>query len=154
MPAFPSNDSIHLAWLNGDIDWGGTFIPDIEAVYVAKDPGHFGYFFPSTGATVALYMNTEVAPFDDPNVRKAVSMAIDREQICDIATYGHTHSADTTGLSDAFESTKDADAASAGWTDYNVAEANRLLDDAGPDWDGVWRVAPDGNPLSFELNVV
>lgn len=154
MPAFPSNDSIHLAWLNGEIDWGGNFIPDIEAVYVAKDPEHFGYFFPSTGATVALYMNTEVAPFDDPNVRKAVSMAIDREQICDIAMYGYTHPADTTGLSDAFESIKDAEAASAGWTDYNVEEANRLLDEAGLEWDGDWRVGPDGNPLSFELNVV
>ena len=30
-------------------------------------------------------------------------MAIDREQICEIAMYGYTHPADATGLSDAFE---------------------------------------------------
>lgn len=154
MPAFPSNDSIHLAWLNGEIDWGGNFIPDIETVYVAKDPDHFGYFFPSTGATVALYMNTEIAPFDDVNVRKAISMAIDREQICDIAMYGYTHPSDTTGLSDAFDAVKDEEAKSAGWTDYNVDEANRLLDEAGLTKDGDWRVGPDGKPMKYELNVV
>lgn len=154
MPAFPSNDSIHLAWLNGEIDWGGNFIPDIEAVYVAKDPEHFGYFFPAVGATVALYMNTEIAPFDDPNVRKAISMAINREEIVNIAMYDYTHPADTTGLSDAFESIKDEEAKSAGWTDYNVDEANRLLDEAGLTKDGDWRVGPDGKPMSYELNVV
>ena len=154
MPAFPSNDSLHLAILNGEIDWSANFIPDIEATYVSKDPEHFGYFFPPVGATVALYMNTEVAPFDDPNVRKAISMGIDREQICDIAMYGYTHPADTTGLSDAFESVKDEEAKSAGWTDYNVDEANRLLDEAGLTKDGDWRVGPDGERLSYELNVV
>lgn len=154
MPAFPSNDSIHLAWLNGEIDWGGNFIPDIEAVYVAKDPEHFGYFFPAVGATVALYMNTEVAPFDDPNVRKAISMAIKRDEIVNIAMYDYTHPADTTGLSDAFESIKDAEAANAGWTEYNVDEANRLLDEAGLARDGDWRTGPDGKPMHYELNVV
>lgn len=154
MPAFPSNDSIHLAWLNGEVDWGGNFIPDIENVYVAKDPDHFGYFFPSTGAVVALYMNHEVAPFDDPNVRKAISMALDREQIVNIAMYDYTHPADTTGLSDAFNAVKDEAAANAGWTTRNLDEANRLLDEAGLTKDGDWRVGPDGNKMSYELNVV
>ena len=40
-------------------------------------------------------------------------MAIDREQICDIAMYGYTHPADTTGLSDAFDSVKDEEAKAA-----------------------------------------
>ncbi|MCA9835086.1 MAG: ABC transporter substrate-binding protein [Thermomicrobiales bacterium] len=154
MPAFPSNDSIYLAWLNGEVDWGGNFIPDIDNVYVAKDPDHFGYFFPSTGAVVALYMNHEVAPFDDPNVRKAVSMALDRDQIVNIAMYDYTHPADTTGLSDAFDSVKDEEAKNAGWTTRNVDEANRLLDEAGLTKDGDWRVGPDGNKMSYELNVV
>ena len=154
MPAFPSNDSIHLAWLNGEIDWGGNFIPDIEEIYVSKDPEHFGYFFPPTGAVVALYMNTEVAPFDDVNVRKAISMAIDREQICDIAMYGYTHPSDTTGLSDAFDAVKDEEAKSAGWTDLNRDEANRLLDEAGLAYDGDYRVDADGNRLSYDINVV
>lgn len=68
--------------------------------------------------------------------------------------FGYTHPADTTGLSDAFESQKDEAAAGAGWTTLNLDEANRLLDEAGLAMDGDWRVDADGNKLSFELNVV
>lgn len=154
MPAFPSNDSLHLALLNGELDWTANFVPDIDQLFVAEDPENFGYFFPPVGATVALYMNNEVAPFDDVNVRKAISMAIDREQIVNIAMYDYTHPADTTGLSDAFDNIKDEDAANAGWTTHNVEEANRLLDEAGFEWDGDFRVDGDGNPLSYDINVV
>ena len=154
MPALPSNDAIHLALLNGEIDWTANFIPDIDSVFVSKDPDHFGYFFPPVGATVALYLNTEVAPFDDPNVRKAVSMALDRDQIVSIAMYDYTHPADTTGLSDAFDSVKDEEAKNAGWTDRNLDEANRLLDEAGLTKDGEWRTDGNGTKLSYELNVV
>lgn len=154
LPAFPSNDSIHLALLNGELDWTANFVPDIEATFVSKDPDHFSYFFPPVGATVALYMNTEVAPFNDVNVRKAVSMALDRDQIVSIAMYDYTHPADPTGLSDAFEAFKDEEAKNAGWTTRNLDEANRLLDEAGLTKDGDWRVDADGNKMSYELLVV
>lgn len=153
-PAFPSNDSLQLALLNGELDWNANFVPDIANVFVAKDPDHFHYFFPPVGAVVALYMNTEVAPFNDPNVRKAVSMALDRDQIVNIAMYDYTHPADTTGLSDAFEMVKDEEAKNAGWTTRNLDEANRLLDEAGLTKDGDWRVDADGNKMSYDLLVV
>ena len=38
-------------------------------------------FAADTGNLEALWMNNEVAPFDDPNVRKAVAYAIDRDAI-------------------------------------------------------------------------
>ena len=63
-----------------------NFVPDIENTYVAKDPD-FHYWFPAVGTTVHLYTNTTKAPFDDPNVRKALSMAIDRDQIVAVAMY-------------------------------------------------------------------
>jgi peptide/nickel transport system substrate-binding protein len=154
LPAFPSNDAIQLAALNGEVDWHANFIPDIENVYVAKDPEHNHYWFPPTGAVVHLYLNNEVAPFDDVAVRKAVSLAINRDQICEIAMYGYTHPADSTGLSDAFDSWKDAASKDAGWVTFDPDQANAMLDEAGYAMDGDVRKGPDGTAFEFELNVV
>jgi peptide/nickel transport system substrate-binding protein len=154
LPAFPSNDAIQLAALNGEVDWQANFIPDIENVFVAKDPDNHHYWFPPTGAVVHLYLNNDVAPFDDVAVRKAVSLAINRDQICEIAMYGYTHPADSTGLSDAFDSWKDAAAKDAGWVTFGPDQANAMLDEAGYAMDGDVRKAPDGTAFEFELNVV
>jgi peptide/nickel transport system substrate-binding protein len=143
-----------LAAINGEVDWHANFIPDIEEVYISEDPENHHYWFPPTGAAVHLYLNTEIAPFDNADVRKAVSMAIDRQQICDIAMFGYTHPADATGLSDAFDSWKSEEAKAATWTTFNVDEPTRLLDAAGLTMDGDVRKTADGTALEFDLNVV
>ena len=153
-PAYPSNDAANLATLNGENDWAANFIPDIDKTYVAKDPEHYHWWFPSTGATVHLYTNTTRKPFDDPNVRKAISMAINREQIVQIAMYDYTHPSDSTGLSDAYEKWKNADAAGADWVKMDVDKANELLDAAGLKKDGDTRSTADGKPMTYDLNVV
>jgi peptide/nickel transport system substrate-binding protein len=153
-PAYPSNDAAQLALLNGEVDIASNFIPDIQKTYVDKDPEHFAYWFPSTGASVHLYANTTKAPFDDVNVRKAISMAIDRDQIVAIAMYDYTHPCDATGLSDSFESWKDATAAAGDWVKMDVDKANELLDAAGLTKDGDWRKLPDGTTMSYDINVV
>jgi peptide/nickel transport system substrate-binding protein len=154
MPAFPSNDAINLATINGELDWTANFIPDVEATYVSKDPENFNYWFPPTGADVMLYLNTEIAPFDNVDVRKAISLALNREQICDIAMFGYTHPADATGLPDSFDSIKDETAKAADWVAYDVDRANEMLDVAGLAMDGDVRKTADGTAMEFELNVV
>jgi peptide/nickel transport system substrate-binding protein len=117
-PAYPGNDQANLATVNGENDYAANFIPDIEKVYVSKDPKNYGYWFPPFGATVMLYLNTTVKPFDDANVRKAISMAIERDKIATIAEYGYTKPADVTGLSDAYPNFKVADPLQAGRLDH------------------------------------
>lgn len=153
-PAFPANDQINLATMNGEVDWTANFLPDIEATFVAKDPEHNHYWFSPTGGDIMLYLNQTVAPFDQVDVRKALSMAIDREQIVMIAMYDYTIPADPTGLSYAFENEKTDEAKSATWCTLNVDEANKLLDAAGCTRDGDWRKTPDGKPMEYELLVV
>ena len=154
-PAYPNNDSAALALLSGEVDIASNFIADVEKTFVAKDPENFHYWFPPTGATVHLYANTTRAPFDDPNVRKAVSKAIDRSQIVQIAMYDYTHPADGTGMSDAFNSWKDeAMVAAATWVNMDVDAANALLDAAGLVKDGDTRVLPDGTKMEYDINVV
>ncbi|HEY0604730.1 MAG TPA: ABC transporter substrate-binding protein [Herpetosiphonaceae bacterium] len=155
-PAYPGNDQANLATINGENDLAANFIPDIEKTYVSKSPDTNGYWFPSVGATVMLYTNTTKAPFDNADVRKAISMAINREQIVKVAMYDYTKPADPTGLSDAYPNFKLQNAATvADWTTLNVEKANQLLDAAGltKGANGI-RNKPDGTPMTYEINVV
>ncbi len=154
-PILGDNDTSQRMLVDGQIDWAGNFVPDIETVYVAKDPTNFGYWFPSTGDTVHLYLNHEApdTPFADPAVRKAISRAINREDIVSFAMYGYTTPADSTGLSGGYPSWKDAAHASADWVTMDVDAANAALDAAGLTLDGDTRTY-NGKPMEYELLVV
>jgi peptide/nickel transport system substrate-binding protein len=153
--AFPSNDQANLALIEGAVDWGANFVPAIERTFVGRDPENNHYWFPLLGSTVFLYANTAHRPFGDVAVRKALSMAIDREKLVQVAMYGYTRPADATGLSDAFASWRDPASEQRNWMRHDLAAANALLDGAGyaRGEDGVRR-APGGAPLHFDLQVV
>lgn len=155
-PAYPGNDQANLATVNGENDYAANFIPDIDKVFVSKDPTNNGYWFPPFGATVMLYLNTTKKPFDDPNVRKAISMAIDRNQIATVAEYGYTKPADVTGLSDAYPNFKVSDPSKLGdWATMNVDKANQMLDAAGlKKGSNGMRANADGSAMTYEINVV
>jgi peptide/nickel transport system substrate-binding protein len=155
-PAYPGNDQANLALLSGELDWAGSFVPDVERVFVSKDKENHHYWFPLVGNTTTLYVNTTKKPFDDARVRKAISMAIDREQIVKVAMYGYTRPADATALSDAHNGWRNPKALESGdWTKFDQAKANALLDEAGyKRGEGGMRVAPDKTPLRFDVNVV
>ncbi|EPX61840.1 Dipeptide-binding ABC transporter, periplasmic substrate-binding component [Cystobacter fuscus DSM 2262] len=155
-PAYPGNDQANLALLNGEVDYAGNFVPDIERLYVSKDKENNHYWFPLVGNTVILYANTTKKPFDDVRVRKALSMAIDREQIVKVAMYNYTRPSDATGLSDTHNSWRNAKAVESGdWVKFDAAKAGALLDEAGYKRgdDGI-RVGPDKKPLRYDVNVV
>lgn len=87
-PAYSSNDSDQLALVNGEIQYGGVFIPDAKKVYASKSKyNHFWYS--GTGAPVALWMNNTEAPFNNVHVRRAINLAIDRKAISRVAEYGY-----------------------------------------------------------------
>ena len=92
MLAFAGNDGANLAAANGDVDWAPQFIPNIEKTFVAKDKDHSHYWFPPTGAMINWQLNTTKAPFNDVDVRKALSMAVDRDQVTKIGMSGYTAS--------------------------------------------------------------
>lgn len=157
IPAFGSNESQTLAILDGGIDWAASFIPAIDRIFVGKDPEHNDYFFPPLEGTVMLYANTKKAPFDDVNVRKAMSYAIDREMIARIAMQGYVRPADATALSDLYAKYHDPQVLSeeGDWTLYDPAKANRLLDAAGlKRGPNGFRQDKEGKPLRVDLNCV
>ncbi|HEU0241910.1 MAG TPA: ABC transporter substrate-binding protein [Micromonosporaceae bacterium] len=85
-PAYSSNDVALTAMSNGEIDYGGNNINNIEKNFVAKDPAHNHYFFPATN-TVVLIPNVTKWPFSEQAVRLAVSAGINRQQL---STQGET----------------------------------------------------------------
>ena len=155
IPLYRSNDEIVRALNANELDWASLFLSGIEQAWVAKAPAHHQYWYPDFGPTVLLVLNTRSPPFDDRNVRKAISMALDRPRVMIEALGGYAPPADETGLAESQKRWKDAAlAAGAGWTKRDVAKANRLLDAAGlargPD--GV-RLR-GGQPLRYDLHVV
>lgn len=87
-PAYTSNDSDQLALINGEIDWGGVFIPDAQKTYADKSPNNH-FWYPGTGTPVNLWLNDNEAPFNNVWVRRAISLAIDRTQISKVAEYSY-----------------------------------------------------------------
>ena len=151
-PAYPGNDEANLALANGELDWAGNFVPDIEKTFVAKNPADFHYYFVG-GDGVLLYVNPNVRPFDSADVRKAVSMGIDRKMVVDVAEFNYIPPLDATGLSEEYKNWKDPVAVAAGtWTNYDPATANKMLDAAGlkKGADGI-RIGPDGKPMKYSL---
>jgi len=155
-PAYSNNERANLAVVFDEVDWAGNFVPAIERVYVARDPKAHRYWFPLTGSEVFLYLNATQAPYADVRVRKALSQAIDRQLLVDVAVFRYSRPADATGLSDAFASWRSPDVVAAHrWTAFNPTEVARLLDEAGLTKDeGGHRRLPGGAPWTVELLVV
>src|SRR6185369_8986606 len=99
---------------------------------VQRRPGRHGYWFPLTGSSIFLYANTTHGPYRDVRVRKALSLAIDRTLLVDVALYHYSRPADATGLSDAYAAWRDPLAVANGdWVRHDPARAGAMLDAAG-----------------------
>jgi peptide/nickel transport system substrate-binding protein len=154
-PAFASNDQATLALVSGEVDWAGYFVPAIDRTFVSRDPENNDYWFPLVEGTVFLYANTTKAPYDSVEIRKAISQAIDRELLVDVAMHGYTRPADATGLSDAYAKWRDSAVVEAGtWVKHDSAAAAAAFDAAGyAKNDEGWRVGPDGEVWQPSVHV-
>lgn len=153
--AFAGNDGANLAAINGDVDWTQAYMPDIQSTYVDKDPEHRHFWFPPTGSEINWQLNTTLPMFSDPNVRKALSMAIDREQVIDVGMSGYTVPADCTGLSGNYDEWRDASIAdNCTWTVRDLDGAAEMLDAAGyKEGANGKRTTPEGQPFEFTISV-
>lgn len=162
-PQIANNDQALAAAANGELDWMGSFLPDIENTFVAKDPEHHRYWLPG-GSLVAFYMNFEAseigdkAAFNNVDFRRAVSMSFDREAMVEIAGYGYpTINQYPSGLGRAFHSWNNPEVEDkfGGFTQYDVEGARALLAEAGfEDIDGDGFVeSPAGEQIDIEVIV-
>jgi len=67
-----------------EVDVAGVSINDIERALDPNDPLHSEYLSADTMSVSYLGFNTQKPPFDDPKVRQAFGLAIDREKIVEV----------------------------------------------------------------------
>lgn len=156
--SYNDNSQIQPALMKGEIDWGSNFIADIDNTFVAASPENHHYWYPANDA-IHLYVNTKEAPFSDLELRKALSMALDREAIVDIAAYGYpTVNFNAGGIGELYSTYIDADVTAKykDLTTYNPDKANQMLDAVGyvdKSGDG-FRQTKDGKRIEFDIEVV
>lgn len=153
-PQLNGNEQVIAAVSNGDVDWAGDGMTDPEITFTPKS--EFNKYWLPAGADVVLQLNTTKAPFNNLEFRKAMSMAIDRDTLVDISTFGlTTHTRFPIGTGEMFKTWYD-EAALAPYEylmQYDPDAAAKVLDDAGiidADGDG-WRDMPDGTPIEFGI---
>ena len=94
LPQLANNDQTLAAAQKGELDWFGSFLPDIEKTYVSKDVDNHKYWFPG-GSMVAFNFNLESknagnkTAFNNLGFRRAMSMAMDRDAMVNVAGYGY-----------------------------------------------------------------
>ena len=155
-PTFSTNEQTTLALLSGELDYAGAFIPAIQRIFVEKDPDHHHYWFRNTGYSTFLHTNTKDPVLKDSNVRKAISYAIDREQVVKVGMYDYTTPAHVTSLSGPMEKWHSPEISEKeNWTAFNLKKANELLDEAGYKWKNKKeRINANGLPVKFDIIVV
>lgn len=95
-PSYVSNTTASLALAQGQIDWGGNDIPNIQKTFVNADKAHNKYWFAPVNV-VTLQLNTTKAPLNDAAVRRAISAGIDRNALSTIGETGYEAPATSSG---------------------------------------------------------
>ena len=145
-------DKLRLA--RGEYDWNAMFVPEIDKTYVAKDPEHNHYWFPP-GGNITIAMNLTKAPFDDLQFRKAMTFAIDRDEIKNKAQFGYVETASQTSL--VLPGQKDwlpPGLENDGKIPYDAEQAKKTLADAGYTTNADGKLlGKDGKPMTFSFMV-
>ncbi|HVV59103.1 MAG TPA: ABC transporter substrate-binding protein [Gaiellaceae bacterium] len=152
-----SNDSALALIQSGQVDWTHNFVPNVESAYEAKDEAHFHAFYATTAYPVSLVFDDTQYPYSLVAFRKALSMAINRDQVSKLGEYGYAPPTDAIGLNGLFPQwVTDASvkAESKQLSTYNPAAAKKLLTDNGFTYQGSKLIDPKGNPVNLDIHVI
>ena len=78
---YNDNSAATTALASGKLEWSFVFMPNYKQLYIAKDPKNHKLWFPSGLGIHGLWFNTARKPFDNPALRKAMAMVVDRKAI-------------------------------------------------------------------------
>jgi peptide/nickel transport system substrate-binding protein len=151
-PAFLSNTPGNLALSQGQAQWGGQYIPNVQSFYVAKDSAHRHIWFPPV-LNVALVPNLSNPLLSQLPVRQAIAYALNKATISRLGEGGEQQPANQTGvITPTFQSWVNS---SVTQPTYNPSKAEQILNSAGfkKGSDGIYK-SPSGQPLSFTIKTI
>lgn len=150
-PAEGSADQLRLA--NGEYDWNAMFVPNVQKVFVDRDPQHNHYWF-SQGSPISFSMNLTKAPFNDVKFREAMASAIDRDAIAQKAELGYVTTASQTMMKlPGQKDWIDPKIANEGKIPYDKNKALQTLTAAGYKQQGGKLLGKDGKQIAFNFMV-
>ena len=79
--SYNDNNAQTTALANDQAEWSFVFIPNYKSVYVDKDPEHHKLWFPPNLGIHGLWFNTTRKPLDNPALRRAINLVINRDDI-------------------------------------------------------------------------
>jgi peptide/nickel transport system substrate-binding protein len=128
--AFSGNTTSDAAIESGEVDWAGSFIPNIKQTYLAKDPKFAVSDIPLS--TAFLVPNMTSGPTAKLAVRQAISAALDRTAISKTVYNGYAPPTNPEALiTPNYNSVLDPSLASASFGTPSAAKAKAILAGAG-----------------------
>lgn len=79
--SYNDNNAQTTALANGSSEWSFVFVPNVKAVYQDKDPKNHKLWFPANLGIHGLWINTTRKPFDNPALRRAMNLVVNRDDI-------------------------------------------------------------------------
>jgi len=172
-PAYLDNGPANLDLASGKAQWGSQFIPNIKALYLNKSKDNHTWSPPVTNVEIVPNLDPSHAATSKPEVRQAISLALDRQKIALIGEGGQQPPANQTGVVvPTFQKYYDqAAVAAAGYDKPNPDKAKTLMSGLGyteanplkltiititgyTDWDASLAVVKQQlKPIGIELTV-
>ncbi|MFE9747448.1 ABC transporter substrate-binding protein [Saccharothrix saharensis] len=153
--SYSDNNAQTTALATGAAEWSFVFIPNYEAVYTSKDPEHYKLYFPPVLGIHGLWFNTKVAPWDNPALRRAVNMVINRDDIFmqGEAGYFYPKVDNITGIPTPAGDSYIAPEFQGKIVTVDVEAAKKELTSAGFTFDGDKLKDPSGQPVTLKMTV-
>jgi peptide/nickel transport system substrate-binding protein len=150
IPAFIDNTPGNLQLRTGQANWGCQYIPNVQAYYLSVNSHHHIWYPPSSDNV--LFLNVKQYPLTILNVRKAISLAIDKSEVSRLGVYGYEPAANQSGIVlPNFKSWYDSALAKKNDYSFSVSRAQTLLKQAGftKGSNGIFQ--KNGKPLSVTI---
>lgn len=152
-PALNGAQKVDLQLSQGKFDWAQAYVPDVEKTYISKDPKNRHYWYAPSDAS-NIVMNLTKAPFNNVKFRQAMEYAINRKELSAKGENGYDKPASPSGLRlPGQKAFLDQALAQKYPYNYNPKKAKQILKSAGFKESGGKLMAPNGKPVSFDLEV-